>query len=69
MGGPEDVVAERYFTPPTNAEYIVLNCERCGQPVVKIHRELKRRIYEALRYRADEHPHFYHPNCQGGYEE
>jgi len=49
-------------------EYIVLNCERCGQPVVKMHRELLRRIYESLHYKTDSHPHFYHPTCPGGYE-
>ena len=49
-------------------EYIVLNCERCGKPLLKLHRELLRRIYEALQYKQDQHPHFYHPNCKGGLE-
>ena len=51
-----------------NKEYAILNCEECGKPAVKLHRSLYRRICEALRYKADYHPHFYHPECHGGLE-
>jgi len=51
------------------SEYIILNCESCKKPVVKIHSELLARIKEALHYAEDQGPHLYHVSCPGGYEE
>jgi len=49
------------------SEYIILNCEACNRPVVKIHKELLERIRGALHYSGDQHPHFYHVSCPDGF--
>jgi len=50
------------------SEYVILNCEDCHKPVVKMHKELLQRIREALHYAGDNNPHFYHPGCVGGFD-
>lgn|GEM_PF-5037017 len=50
------------------SEYIILNCENCKKPVVKIHTELLVMIKKALHYDADHGPHLYHVGCPGGFE-
>ncbi|GAI19554.1 unnamed protein product, partial [marine sediment metagenome] len=50
------------------SEYIILNCEHCKKPVVKMHRVLLERIREAMHYTGDHNPHYYHIDCPGGFE-
>lgn len=50
------------------SEYVILNCESCKEPVVKIHTELLARIKKALHYDEDHGPHLYHVSYQGGFE-
>jgi len=50
------------------SEYIILNCEACKKPVVKMHKELLGKIREGLHYSADDNLHFYHIGCPGGFE-
>lgn len=52
----------------TETEYIALNCEACGKPVVKMHKLLLGKIREALCYVGAHNPHFYHIDCPGGLE-
>ena len=49
-------------------EYIILNCEHCKKPVMKMHRCLLSKIREAMHYSGDHSPHFYHIGCPGGFE-
>ena len=49
-------------------EYVVLDCEHCKKPVVKLHKGLLSRIKEALHYDEGHGPHFYHPDCPGGFQ-
>ena len=49
-------------------KYIVLNCERCNNPVVKLSKSLLDMIKLKLHYPKQYGPHFYHPECKGGLE-